>query len=46
MTNSGIILMVDAKGDHLDNDESKEKANIGSKWDTLTGSLWYSRPNN
>lgn len=36
MTNSGRILMIETKGDHLDNDESKEKANIGSKWDTLT----------
>lgn len=36
MTNSGRILMIETKGDHLDNDESKEKAYIGAKWDTLT----------
>ena len=28
--------MVETKGNHLDNDESREKANIGAKWDTLT----------
>lgn len=36
MTNSGRLLMVETKGDHLDNDESKEKANIGEKWDKIT----------
>jgi len=36
MTNSGRILMVETKGDHLDNDESKEKAKIGEKWDSVT----------
>lgn len=36
MTNSGRLLMVETKGDHLDNDESREKANIGTKWDKLT----------
>lgn len=37
MTESGKILMVETKGDHLDNDDSKNKALIGSKWDSLSG---------
>lgn len=37
MTRRGKILMVEPKGDHLDNDESKEKAKIGAKWETLAG---------
>ena len=36
MTNSGRLIMVETKGDYLDNDESREKANIGTKWDKLT----------
>ena len=36
MMNSGRLLMVETKGDHLDNDESREKASIGTKWGTLT----------
>lgn len=36
MTTSGRLLLVETKGDHLDNDESKEKAIIGSKWDAIT----------
>ena len=38
MTTSGKILMIETKGDHLDNDESKEKAKIGQQWDMLAGS--------
>ena len=38
MTNSGKILTIETKGDHLDNDESKEKAKIGHQWDMLAGS--------
>ena len=30
-------LMVETKGDHLDNDESKEKAKIGNQWAKLAG---------
>ena len=37
MTTSGKILMIETKGDHLDNDESKEKAKIGQQWDMLAG---------
>lgn len=36
MTHGGRLLMVETKGDHLDNDESREKAIIGSKWDKAT----------
>jgi type III restriction enzyme len=38
MTTSGKILMIETKGDHLDNDESKAKAKIGHQWDSLAGS--------
>ena len=37
MLRSGKILMVETKGDHLDNDESKEKAKIGAQWARLAG---------
>ena len=37
MLQSGKILMVETKGDHLDNDESKEKAKIGDQWAKLAG---------
>ena len=37
MLNSGKILMVETKGDHLDNDQSKAKAKIGNQWATLAG---------
>ena len=40
MTESGKILMIETKGDHLDNAESKTKAIIGSKWDSLSGSKY------
>lgn len=37
MLHSGKILMVETKGDQLDNDESKEKAKIGVQWARLAG---------
>ena len=37
MLHSGRILMVETKGDHLDNDESKAKAKIGDQWAKLAG---------
>lgn len=40
MTVSGKVLMIETKGDHLDNDESKEKARIGAKWASLAGSSY------
>lgn len=33
MTVSGKILLVETKGDHLDNAESEQKARIGHEWD-------------
>lgn len=32
MTTSGIILLVETKGDQLKNDESRMKAETGAKW--------------
>lgn len=40
MTTSGKILMIETKGDHLDNDESKAKAKIGYQWDNLAGPMY------
>lgn len=40
MTTSGKILMIETKGDHLDNDESKAKAKIGQQWDMLAGNQY------
>ena len=37
MLHSGKILMVETKGDHLDNDDSKRKAKIGEQWAKLAG---------
>lgn len=36
-TESGKILIIEPKGDHLENAESRAKAIIGSKWDSLAG---------
>ena len=40
MTMSGKIVMVETKGDHLSNPESKEKARIGVKWAETAGSQY------
>jgi type III restriction enzyme len=32
MTIRGKILMIEPKGDHLENTESREKVEIGRKW--------------
>lgn len=37
MTTRGKILLVETKGDHLDNTESEQKARIGDKWDAESG---------
>ena len=37
MLHSGKVLMVETKGDHLDNDESKVKAKLGDQWARLAG---------
>jgi len=38
MTTSGKILMIEPKGDHLENAESRRKVEIGRKWQNLSGS--------
>ncbi len=40
MTTSGKTLMIETKGDHLENDESKAKAKIGHQWDNLAGPMY------
>ena len=37
MTVSGKILILEPKGDHLENAESRRKADIGSEWQRLSG---------
>ena len=34
---SGVTLMIETKGDHLDNSESEEKRWLGNKWADLAG---------
>ena len=40
MTIDGKILMIETKGDHLDNDDSKAKAKLGQQWDNLAGPMY------
>ena len=37
MTNKGNILMIEPKGDHLENAESKRKAEVGKAWERKAG---------
>lgn len=37
MTHSGKILMIEPKGDHLENAESKRKAAVGKAWEHMAG---------
>lgn len=38
MTNSGFIVMIEAKGEHLtSNDDSREKAELGKIWQAQAG---------
>lgn len=37
MTKSGKVLMIEAKGDHLENADSREKAWTGDKWASAAG---------
>ncbi|MDR1650674.1 MAG: hypothetical protein LBR87_02690, partial [Synergistaceae bacterium] len=37
MTESGHILMIEPKGDHLENSESAKKAEVGSVWANKAG---------
>lgn len=38
MTRSGKLVIVEAKGDHLDGDDSKEKLQLGRYWQAQAGS--------
>jgi type III restriction enzyme len=40
MTKSGKILVLETKGDYLDNDESKSKAEIGAKWASMVNRMF------
>lgn len=40
MTTNGKILMIETKGDYLDNEDSKIKAKIGSQWANLAGNQY------
>lgn len=40
MTTSGKILLIETKGDHLDNAESQAKAKLGHQWDMLAGTQY------
>lgn len=37
MTKSGKLVLVEAKGDYLDNDNSRAKLDLGRKWQDLSG---------
>jgi type III restriction enzyme len=37
MTKSGKLVLVETKGDHLANDDSKQKLNIGRLWEAKAG---------
>ena len=39
-THSGKVLLIETKGDHLDNDESRAKAKMGAQWDSLAGTMY------
>lgn len=40
MTQSGIIILVEPKGEHLKNDESREKIELGRAWKNAAGSQY------
>lgn len=40
MTKSGKIILIEAKGDYLDGDDSKAKLNLGRKWQEQAGSKY------
>ena len=39
-TKSGKIVLIEAKGDYLDGDDSKTKLKLGRKWQSLAGRLY------
>jgi type III restriction enzyme len=40
MTKRGKILIIEAKGDHLENAESERKCRIGREWANLAGTVF------
>ena len=40
MTKSGKFILVETKGDHLDGDDSKDKLDVGRKWQEQAGRLY------
>ena len=40
MLENGKMLLVETKGDHLDNGESEEKAKTGAEWAALAGRMY------
>ena len=40
MTKSGKIVLIEAKGDYLDGDDSKAKLELGRKWQEQPGHLY------
>jgi type III restriction enzyme len=40
-TNSGNTIIIETKGDHLDNSDSKAKARLGKKWAELAGKNFH-----
>ena len=40
MTQSGKIIMVETKGEHLKNDDSREKIALGKAWQNAAGSQY------
>ena len=39
-TESGKLLLIETKGDQLENSESKEKAETGAKWAEMAGRMY------
>ncbi|AHF09274.1 MULTISPECIES: DEAD/DEAH box helicase family protein [Dehalobacter] len=40
MTKSGILILLETKGDYLANDENKAKLNLGRKWQAQSGTQY------
>jgi type III restriction enzyme len=40
MTKNGILMLIEAKGDHLWNDDSKSKLRLGRKWQAQSGAKY------
>ena len=40
MTTSGKLLMIEPKGDHLENSESRQKVAVGRAWERKAGDMF------